>query len=67
MRLPTRITSYNVCYTKLLRIRTLCMMMGGRAAEYIVFNHLTTGASNDLERATTLARKTASSPSSFTA
>jgi len=38
-------------------IRTLCMMMGGRAAEYIVFNHLTTGASNDLERATALARK----------
>jgi ATP-dependent metalloprotease FtsH len=38
-------------------IRTLCMMMGGRAAEYIVFNHLTTGASNDLERATALSRR----------
>jgi ATP-dependent metalloprotease FtsH len=38
-------------------IRTLCMMMGGRAAEYIVFDHLTTGASNDLERATALSRK----------
>jgi cell division protease FtsH len=37
--------------------RTLCMMMGGRAAEYLIFNHLTTGASNDIERATTLARK----------
>src|SRR5439155_16941052 len=37
--------------------RTLCMMMGGRAAEYLIFNHLTTGASNDLERATGLARK----------
>src|SRR5439155_19187527 len=38
-------------------LRTLCMMMGGRAAEYLIFNHLTTGASNDLERATGLARK----------
>jgi ATP-dependent metalloprotease FtsH len=37
--------------------RTLCMMMGGRAAEYLVFNHLTTGAANDLERATGLARR----------
>jgi len=37
--------------------RTLCMMMGGRAAEYLIFNHLTTGASNDIERATGLARK----------
>jgi|GEM_PF-4769470 len=31
--------------------------MGGRAAEKIVFNELTTGASNDIERATDLARK----------
>jgi cell division protease FtsH len=38
-------------------IRILCMMMGGRAAEFLIFNHLTTGASNDLERATSLARK----------
>jgi cell division protease FtsH len=37
--------------------RTLCMMMGGRGAEYLVFNHLTTGAANDLERATALARR----------
>jgi cell division protease FtsH len=37
--------------------RRLCMMMGGRAAEFLVFNHLTTGASNDIERATGLARK----------
>jgi cell division protease FtsH len=37
--------------------RTLCMMMGGRAAEYLIFNHLTTGAANDLERATSLARR----------
>ena len=28
------------------------MMMGGRAAELLIFNHLTTGAANDIERAT---------------
>jgi cell division protease FtsH len=37
--------------------RLLCMMMGGRAAEFLIFNHLTTGAANDLERSTSLARK----------
>jgi cell division protease FtsH len=31
--------------------------MGGRAAEKLMFNELTTGAGNDLERATQLARK----------
>jgi ATP-dependent metalloprotease FtsH len=34
----------------------LCMAMGGRAAELLVFEHLTTGASSDLERATSTAR-----------
>ena len=38
-------------------IRRIVMMMGGRAAESLVFNHFTTGASNDLERATSLARR----------
>ncbi len=35
----------------------LSMMMGGRAAELLVFEHLTTGAGNDLERATAAAHK----------
>lgn len=35
----------------------LIMMMGGRAAEEIVFNHFTTGASNDLERAAAFANR----------
>jgi cell division protease FtsH len=35
----------------------LVTMLGGRAAEETVFNRITTGASNDLERATDLARK----------
>ena len=35
----------------------LAVMMGGRVAELLVFNQLDTGAGNDLERATKLARK----------
>lgn len=35
----------------------LAMMLGGRAAERVVFNELTAGASNDIERATMLARR----------
>jgi cell division protease FtsH len=35
----------------------LVTMLGGRAAEESVFDRVTTGASNDLERATELARK----------
>jgi cell division protease FtsH len=38
-------------------VRMITMAMGGRAAEHLVFNHLTTGAANDLERATSLARR----------
>jgi cell division protease FtsH len=35
----------------------LVTMLGGRAAEEVVFQQVTTGASNDLERATELVRK----------
>lgn len=35
----------------------LAILMGGRAAEQIILDQLTTGAGNDLERATGLARK----------
>ena len=34
----------------------LCYAMGGRAAEKLTFDHTTTGAANDLEQATNLAR-----------
>ena len=37
----------------LVQLRTL---LGGRAAEYVVFGTMTTGASNDIQRATALAR-----------
>ena len=35
----------------------LAMMLGGRAAEELVFNEITTGAANDLERATGMSRQ----------
>jgi cell division protease FtsH len=35
----------------------IAIMMGGRIAEEVFLNHMTTGASNDIERATELARK----------
>jgi cell division protease FtsH len=35
----------------------LAIFFGGRAAEELVLGHMTTGAGNDLERATELARK----------
>jgi cell division protease FtsH len=37
--------------------KTICILFGGRVAEGLVFNEITTGAGNDLERATDLARR----------
>jgi cell division protease FtsH len=45
--------NYSQKYCEIL----LCQLLGGRTAEKIVLNHLTTGAGNDLERATELAHK----------
>jgi cell division protease FtsH len=36
---------------------TIAILMGGRSAEELQFGHITTGASNDIERATELARR----------
>jgi len=36
---------------------TICRAMGGRVAEKIVFGHLNSGAANDLEQATSIARR----------
>ncbi len=44
-------------YTKENCETMMAHMLGGRAAEIIVFNHLSTGAGNDIERTTELARK----------
>ena len=44
-------------YSKTYILSRLAVMMGGRSAEEIIFNEITTGASNDIERATSIARK----------
>ncbi len=44
-------------YSKDYLIKALSVLLGGRAAEEIALNHMTTGAGNDLEHATELARK----------
>jgi len=43
--------------TKKKLLDTITMMLGGRAAEEIMLDDITTGASNDIERATKVARK----------
>jgi len=44
-------------YSKDYLMKALAVLLGGRAAEEIALHHMTTGAGNDLERATDLARK----------
>ncbi|MEO5357073.1 MAG: ATP-dependent zinc metalloprotease FtsH [Nitrospirae bacterium YQR-1] len=44
-------------YSKEFLVNTLKVLLGGRAAEELALNHMTTGAGNDLERATELSRK----------
>jgi cell division protease FtsH len=44
-------------YSKTYILSRLAVMMGGRAAEHLILNEITTGASNDIERATSIARR----------
>lgn len=44
-------------YTKEYLLNNICVLMGGRIAEEIALNTQTTGASNDIERTTEIARK----------
>jgi len=44
-------------YSKEYLEAVITYALGGRAAEKIVFNHYTTGAGNDIEKATNIARK----------
>jgi cell division protease FtsH len=44
-------------YTKDFLEAQLAVLMGGRAAEEIFLHHITTGAGNDIERATEIARQ----------
>ncbi|MGB0909252.1 MAG: ATP-dependent zinc metalloprotease FtsH [Nitrospirales bacterium] len=44
-------------YSKDFLYNTLAILFGGRVAEELIFKNVTTGAGNDIERATDLARK----------
>lgn len=44
-------------YSKEYLLNTITVLMGGRVAEELVFNVITTGAGNDIERATEIATK----------
>ncbi len=44
-------------YSKEYLQNNISVLMGGRAAEELVLKHMTTGAGNDIERATEIARK----------
>ncbi len=50
-------TEDRLCETKQQMINSLLCLMGGRAAEELKFDEYTTGASNDLKRATEIARR----------
>ncbi|MBW6520285.1 MAG: ATP-dependent zinc metalloprotease FtsH [Desulfoarculaceae bacterium] len=54
MQLPTE---ERYTHSKTFLEHTLSILFGGRIAEKIVFNEITTGAGNDLQRATDVARK----------
>jgi cell division protease FtsH len=54
MQLPTD-DRHN--YSKEFLYNNLAILLGGRVAEELVLHHITTGAGNDIERATDLARK----------
>lgn len=44
-------------YTKQYILDRICIMLGGRMAEEMIFNHQTTGAASDIKQATSLIRK----------
>ena len=44
-------------HSRVYLLNRIAIMFGGRVAEQLVFNEITTGAGNDIERATELARK----------
>jgi cell division protease FtsH len=54
MQLPTEDKH---SYSRETLLNKIAVLMGGRAAEAIIFGTTTTGAGNDIERATELARK----------
>ncbi len=54
MQLPT---SERYTHSKTFLEHSLCILFGGRVAEKLIFDEITTGAGNDIERASEMARK----------
>ncbi len=54
MQLPT---DERYTHSKKFLEHSLCILFGGRVAEKLIFDEITTGAGNDIERATEMARK----------
>jgi cell division protease FtsH len=54
MQLPTE---ERYTHSKTFLEHSLCILFGGRIAEKLVFDEITTGAGNDIERASDMARK----------
>ncbi len=54
MQLPTE---ERYTHSKTFLEHSLCILFGGRIAEKIIFHEITTGAGNDLQRATDMARR----------
>jgi cell division protease FtsH len=54
MQLPT---DERYTHSKKFLEHTLCILFGGRVAEKLIFDEITTGAGNDIERASEMARK----------
>jgi len=44
-------------HAKSYLLSNICVLLGGRVAEELIFNEITTGSGNDIERASDLARK----------
>ncbi len=54
MQLPT---DERYTHSKTFLEHSLCILFGGRVAEKLIFDEITTGAGNDIERASEMARK----------
>jgi cell division protease FtsH len=54
MQLPT---DERYTHSKTFLEHSLCILFGGRIAEKLIFSEITTGAGNDIERASDMARK----------
>ena len=44
-------------HAKSFLLNSICILLGGRVAEELIFNEITTGSGNDIERASDLARR----------